>query len=166
MTGTGSTNPSSSTNQKPYNMTNIKTLVPLILDLNQLNYDVWLGFFVLNHITYSSKPSSDTDEDWLPLDVVVKTCIYGILTHLLLNIILKPGATANSAWVNLEIKLVKINVLALFEIDNELHAMTVSDQTIVQYCKKMTTYSNLLANLQNPVSEQKLVTHLLNGLSP
>ncbi|KAI3503335.1 hypothetical protein L1887_31775 [Cichorium endivia] len=168
------TPPPPSSNQKWYGVINIKTYVPIILDLNELNYDAWRelfethcrGFGVRSFLTGESKPTSADDEEWYKLDSVVKTWLYGTLTQSLLNMILKKDSTAFSVWKSLE-ELFRDNKDArAIELDNELRSMTLGDLSIAQYCQKMKSISDLLANIDNPVPEKTLVAHLLNGLSP
>nr|GEU80442.1 ribonuclease H-like domain-containing protein [Tanacetum cinerariifolium] len=39
-------------NEKPYSITNIKTYIPLVLDLNELNYDLWSELFTSKVLEY------------------------------------------------------------------------------------------------------------------
>lgn len=108
MTGESS-NPTGG-NWKPYAITNIKSFVPLILDLNQLNYDSWrvlfqthcTNFAVLEHLEGISKPQNDKDTEWFNVDSLVKMWIYETLTQSLLNMVTKPGSTANCLWLDTE----------------------------------------------------------------
>lgn len=94
----------SSKNQNPFGDTNIKLHVPLISTLNQLNYDVWKEIFqthcnsfgVKGHLSGTSEVADDKDDIWFNFDDLVKMWIYGTVTQSLLNMILKPGATAHS----------------------------------------------------------------------
>lgn len=64
---------------KPYSSTNIKYLVPLIVDLNQLNYDAWRVLFethcktydVSGHVDDTSNPKDDKDVACHNLDSLV-----------------------------------------------------------------------------------------------
>ncbi|KAL7606224.1 hypothetical protein Lser_V15G20208 [Lactuca serriola] len=161
-------------NQKPYGALNIKTYVPIILDLNELNYDAWRelfethcrGFGVRDFLTGDSKPTSNKDEEWFTLDSVVKTWLYGTLTQSLLNMILTKNSTSHTVWLSLE-NLFRDNKDArAIELDSELRSMTLGDISIAQYCQRMKSISDLLANIDNPIPEKTLVAHLLNGLSP
>ena len=75
-------------NLKPFSINNIKSFVPLILDLNQLNYDYWRVLFethcraygVYGHLDGSSRPKDAKDEPWHNLDNLVAMWIYGTLT--------------------------------------------------------------------------------------
>nr|KAJ0201854.1 hypothetical protein LSAT_V11C600299520 [Lactuca sativa] len=57
------------------------------------------------------------------------------------------------------------NVAWAIKLDNELRSMTLGDLTIVQYCQRMKYIADLLANIDNPILEKTLVSHILNGLS-
>ncbi|KAL4561753.1 hypothetical protein LXL04_033927 [Taraxacum kok-saghyz] len=160
-------------NQKPFGITNIKALVPITLDLNQLNYDAWRelftthcrGFGVLGHLTGASKPKSDDDEDWHALDSVVKAWIYATLTPSLLNNILQTGSTSHMVWLKLENLFRDNKDTRAIELKDELRSITLGDQSIAHYCERITTLSNLLANIEHPVPEKTLVAYTLNGLS-
>ncbi|CAH1425424.1 unnamed protein product [Lactuca virosa] len=164
----------SSKNQKPFGVTNIKVYVPLILDLNQLNYYAWKELFqthcssfgVKGHLTGTSKPADDKDEAWTHLDDLVKMWIYGTVTQSLLNMILKPNATAHTVWSTLETLFRDNQQTRAIELDQELRTLTLGDLTISQYCERMKVISDLLANIGSPVPEHTLVTYLINGLSP
>ncbi|KAL4565698.1 hypothetical protein LXL04_029801 [Taraxacum kok-saghyz] len=122
----------SSKNQKPFGVTNIKVYVPLILDLKKLNYDAWKELFqthcssfgVKGHLTGASKPADDKDEAWTNLDDMVKMWIYCTVTQSLLNMILKPGATAHIVWTNLETLFRDNQHTRAIELDQELRTLT------------------------------------------
>jgi hypothetical protein len=169
-----SNNPPSQPNQKPYGVTNIKAYVPLILDLNELNYDAWRelflthcrGFGVLDFLNGKSLPTNADDEEWHTLDAIVKSWIYGTLTQPLLTMILKTDSTSKSVWDSLE-SLFRDNKHARsVELENELRSMVLGDLTISQYCSKFKAISDLLANIGTAIPENSLVTLLLKGLSP
>lgn len=57
---------------RAFGVTNIKTHIPLILDLDDHNYDAWrelfsmhcLTFYVAGHIDGTSLPNDDNDVQW------------------------------------------------------------------------------------------------------
>ena len=81
-------------NDKIYGITNIKSYVPLILDLDRLNYDPWRELFKTHCIGYSVFDHLDgtnlqpTDKEWCKVDSIVKQWIYGTLSQNLLQTIL------------------------------------------------------------------------------
>ncbi|CAB77880.1 putative reverse transcriptase [Arabidopsis thaliana] len=50
-------------------------------------------------------------------------------------------------------------------LDNDLRSLTLGDLSVHDYCQKLKTLSDLLANVDSPVSDRVVVTHMLNGLS-
>ncbi|KAL4578454.1 hypothetical protein LXL04_014577 [Taraxacum kok-saghyz] len=52
------------------------------------------------------------------------------------------------------------------ELDDELHNIVVGDSTVMDYCNKIKSISDLLTNIGSPVNERNLVINALNGLSP
>lgn len=51
------------------------------------------------------------------------------------------------------------------QLGNELRNLQIGDLSVHDYCQKMKTLSDLLANVNAPVNDRALVRHLLNGLS-
>ena len=86
----------SSPTDKIYGITNIKSYVPLTLDLDKLNYDAWhqlfkthcVGYKVFDHLEPSPIPDGakapEKHADWDTVDAIVKQWIYGTLTQPLL----------------------------------------------------------------------------------
>ncbi|KAJ9551935.1 hypothetical protein OSB04_015980 [Centaurea solstitialis] len=89
---------------KVFCVTNIKSYVPLILDLDRMNYDAWRELFTthceaydtIEHIdnSYDAPTPKPTDPDWKKVDSVVKGWIYSTLSQNLLNMILKKETYA------------------------------------------------------------------------
>lgn len=51
------------------------------------------------------------------------------------------------------------------KLDNELRTLIVGDLRIHDYSKKLKSLSELLSNMDSPVSERNLVIHMINGLN-
>lgn len=91
-----------------YGITNMKSYVPLLLDLDRLNYDSWkelfkthcMGYKVYHHLTRGS--SSTNDPEWETVDNIVKQWIYGTLTQSVLQVIIKPDGIAKEVWDSIE----------------------------------------------------------------
>lgn len=96
-------------NAKPSSTINIKHVVPFVLELHQINYDIWRELFEIHCIGYGTddrlKPritaTSDKDKEkaiakfvaakdnWLRVDSIVKSWLYGTLSISLLHMIFK-----------------------------------------------------------------------------
>ncbi|XP_023738295.1 uncharacterized protein LOC111886293 [Lactuca sativa] len=159
---------------KPFICTNIKSYVPIILDLNELNYDVCCEIFLTHFRAYGLHDYLDgtitskgpTNVHWDNLDNLVKSWLYGTMTQLLLTMIFKPKFSAQSIWDNLEALFQDNKHSRAIELDNELHSLVQGDWSITDYCQKMKSIANLLVNIEALVIEKTLVTYLLNGLNP
>lgn len=94
------------------NVTNIRNLVPLILDVEKAQYNFWATLFrntaraynVLDHIDAKIKWPADVDDElWLRLDAIVLQWLYGTISTDLLYTILDENATALVAVITFRI---------------------------------------------------------------
>ncbi|XP_023759175.1 uncharacterized protein LOC111907614 [Lactuca sativa] len=78
--------------ENPYGIANIRSSIPIILDLERMNYDSWhelfethcSGFGVGHHLQPPADPASSDMEEWKRIDNIVKMWIYGMLSPSLL----------------------------------------------------------------------------------
>ncbi|XP_024989294.1 uncharacterized protein LOC112523854 [Cynara cardunculus var. scolymus] len=138
---------------KVFAITNIKTYVPLILELKRLNYDVWrklfstycIAFDVIDHIDNSTpKP---TDEEQKKVDSIIKLWIYGSISQSLLQMVLKKDSTALQVWNNLETLFRDNKDAKSMQIDSELRNIVMGDLFVTTYCTKIKGLPDLLVNL-------------------
>lgn len=160
-------------NDKPFGISQIKAYVPITLDMSKLNYDIWRELFethcssfgVSGHIDGSSSPSSDTDTLWKEHNDLTKMWIYGTISDSIIETVLKPKCTARDLWLAIE-NLFRDNKEArAMQLENDLRTTVIGDLSIHDYCKKLKSIADLLANVESPISDRVLVMHLLNGLS-
>ncbi|EOA12046.1 hypothetical protein CARUB_v10007973mg, partial [Capsella rubella] len=165
--------PTTGTSDKPFTISQIKAYIPIVLDLKKFNYDVWRELFethcttfgVLNHIDGTGVSTPDTEQSWKERDGLVKMWIYGTLSESLLDTVMTAKCTARDLWLTVE-NLFRDNKEArALQCDHELRTASIGDLSVHEYCLKLKTLSDLLANLDSPVSDRVLVMHLLNGLS-
>lgn len=163
----------SSSSDKPFTISQIKAYIPIVLDLKKFNYDVWRELFethcttfsVLEHIDGTGNPTPEIAKAWKERDGLVKMWIYGTLSEPLLDDVLKAKCTARELWLSIE-NLFRDNKEArALQYDHELRTATIGDLKVHDYCHKLKTLSDLLANMDSPVPDRTLVMHLLNGLS-
>lgn len=158
---------------KPFSISQIKAYIPVVLDMKKFNYDVWrelfethcITFSVLEHIDGTGRPSPEMAKAWKERDGSVKMWIYGTLSKSLLDSVMTAKCTARELWLSIE-NLFRDNKEArALQCDHELRTSTIRDLSVHDYCQKLKTLSDLLANLDSPVTDRALVVHLLNGLS-
>lgn len=160
-------------NERCFGVTNIKTHIPLILDLEDHNYDAWrelfqthcMTFDVSGHIDGTLLPTGAADTAWYKRDGLVKLWIYDTLAQPLFRSSFKTGGSARDIWLRVE-NQIRINKEArAIQLDNELRTMEIGDMTIRQYCQKLKSVAYLLTNVDVAVNERTLVMYLLNGLN-
>lgn len=159
--------------EKAFGVNNIKNHIPLILDFEDHNYDAWrelflthcLAFDVLGHIDGTSTPDDDNDAPWMKRDGLVKLWLYGTITQPLFRSTFKPGGTARDIWVRIENQFRNNKEARALQLDHDLRTTEIGDRSVHDYCQTLKTTSDLLANLDAPVSDKNLVMYLLNGLN-
>lgn len=160
-------------NDKPFGITQIRAYVPIILDLQKLNYDTWREFFethclrfgVADHIDGSSSPTPTTEKQWRERDGLVKMCIYGTISETILDTVLKTKCTARELWLSIENLFRDNKEVCAIELDHELRTITMGDLDLTEYCRKLKKTSDLLVNIESPVPERTLVAYLLKGFT-
>lgn len=158
---------------KPSSSINIKHAVPLVLDLERMNYDIWRelfethckGYGLSKHLLPTTDKSPEPTEEWERLDSIVKSWIYSTLSQPLLHMILKKNSSAYGVWNRLELLFRENKHTTSIQLDSEIRNITQGDSSISDYCSRIKTLADLLENLENSVPEINLVSYALNGLS-
>ncbi|GJW10191.1 ribonuclease H-like domain-containing protein [Tanacetum coccineum] len=151
---TGDAANSSKPTELNFGITNIKAYIPIILDLEELNYDQWCELFTIHcktfgvygHLTGTMKSNGLTDEEWEKRDNLVKLWLYGTISTALVKCVLKKDLKACDIWKNLKDVLHDNKDARAMQLDTKLHM------------------ADLLANMEAPVSDKSLVTYTVNGL--
>ncbi|GKC29603.1 ribonuclease H-like domain-containing protein [Tanacetum coccineum] len=159
--------------EKPFVVTNIKSHVPLVLDLDQLNYDAWCKLFTSHCHSFgvhglldgSYTSTTATAIKWKNLDSLVKVWIFGTISTSLLQMVLKKNVTAKDVWKSLGDLFYDNKEARSMELQEELHSLDLGSLSIVEYLKKIKLISDLLTNIDSPISEKNLIMYAANGLS-
>ncbi|XP_048625567.1 uncharacterized protein LOC106411960 [Brassica napus] len=91
--------------------------------------------------------------------------IYGTISSSLLDTVLKTRCSARDLWVTIENLLHDNKEARAIQLENELRSLTIGDMSVHEYCQKLKTTTDLLANIDSPVTYRAVVMHMLNGLS-
>ncbi|KFK41202.1 hypothetical protein AALP_AA2G098700 [Arabis alpina] len=159
--------------ERAFGVTNIKSHIPLILDQDDHNYDAWrklflthcLTFDVLGHIDGSSTPTGPEDTAWNKRDGLVKLWLYGTLAQPLFKRAFQTGGTSRDIWLCIENLFRNNKEARAIQLDNELRTTEIGDLSVEDYCQKLKSLSDLLANIDAPVRDRTLVMYMLNGLN-
>nr|GEY99129.1 hybrid signal transduction histidine kinase M [Tanacetum cinerariifolium] len=174
MAGDDNTPPPSTnnTNEKPYGITNIKTYIPLTLDIDELNYDSWSEIFtlhcksfgVLQFLEGTSSSPNQTNEEWGKLDSLIKLWIFETISKPLLQRALKKNKSASEVWKMLKDVFYDNKSARAMQLDNDLRNIELENLTITEYFHKINCLADLLDNIGAPVDEIFFVTYAINRL--
>lgn len=159
--------------ERVYSVTNIKQNILIILDADDHNYDAWRelllthcqSFDVAGHLDRTTLPTNDDDMVWKKQDGIVKLWLYGTVTKDFFRSIFKTGGSSREVWLRIENFFRNNKEARAIQLDHDLRNRTIGDQTIQAYCQDLKLISDLLTNVDAPVTERTLVTYLLNGLN-
>ncbi|XP_056690588.1 uncharacterized protein [Spinacia oleracea] len=176
----GGDNPPPITAAHPYHpaltVTNIRSLVSLVLDMNKVQYSPWATLFrthakvfnVLDHIDPKvPHPTDVSDELWERLDATVLQRIYGTISTDLLYKILDENATAMVAWDTLRNIFQNNKGSRIVHLESRFGSIKLAHcSTLDDYCQELKTVADQLAALGHPISEQHLVLQLASKVAP
>ncbi|XP_019058877.1 PREDICTED: uncharacterized protein LOC109116961 [Tarenaya hassleriana] len=159
--------------EKPFGVSNIKSHIPITLNMDEFNYDAWrelfethcLSFGVMGHLDGTTQPSGPDDTYWTRIDGLVKLWIYGTISQPMLTNVLKKKSTAQALWTRLENQFRDNKEARAIQLEHELHTLTIGDLSVQEYCQKLKKLSDLLSNIDAELSDRSLVMHMLNGLN-
>ena len=166
-------------------VTNIKTCIPIILDYEGSLYHNWSTLFklhcranlVLDHIipptdkTAASSTLTDAEKLkakalWERLDDIVRQWIYGTVSNDLLNTIINSDDTAADAWNRLQQIFQDNKSARALALDAKFTTTKLADfPNVKAYCTRLKVLSDLLANVGQPVSDERMVLRTLRGLT-
>ncbi|XP_062230074.1 uncharacterized protein LOC133927645 [Phragmites australis] len=150
---------------------NVKTLVPVTLDLAAANYTKWRGLFlvILGKYALADHVLSDAYHpdrtDWARMDCVVLTWLYGSISVELLEIVMSASSTACIVWRDLEHQFLGNLEQRALNLSAEFHCFVQGDLSVTDYCRRLKRMADGLADLGEPVTDRTIVLMLLKGLN-
>ncbi|GKC24776.1 Myb-like protein P [Tanacetum coccineum] len=134
--------------EKPFGVSNIKAHVPLVLDLEQLNYDAWSELFTAHCLCFgiqclldgSYACTTSNAVEWKKLDSLVKVWIYSTISTSLLQIVLKKNVLAHDVWKSLEDLFHNNKDARAMELHKELQSLELGSLSIAEYFKRIKQY--------------------------
>ncbi|XP_062224693.1 uncharacterized protein LOC133923398 [Phragmites australis] len=152
---------------------NIRSHVPVTLDINDSNYSQWRCFFdsvlgkfgLTAHV--SSPPALDQrDADWVMTDHVVVNWIYTTISKNVFDIIYRPRSSAFAVWDPVESLFRDNELQRAVYLEAEFRTLQQGETTITDYTARLKTLADNLRDVGQPVSEPSQVLNLLRGLNP
>ncbi|KAJ0921561.1 hypothetical protein HanPSC8_Chr05g0192981 [Helianthus annuus] len=159
-----------------YTVSNIQHKIR-ILDGKKVTYSQWVklfqlnarGYKVLDHIDGTLPPSKDdpNHESWLEIDAIVLQWIYSTVSDDLLARFLDTDCTALEAWNNLKKLFLNNKGLRAAALERTFTNLTLKSMPSLQdYCERLRQLATQLADVDQPVSESRLIIQLVTGLTP
>ncbi|XP_051217721.1 uncharacterized protein [Lolium perenne] len=155
------------------NVANVKTHIPVVLNLQASNFTKWdmllgvlLGRYELtDHISVDT-PAAARDAEWMRQDFTVRSWLYGSISDDILDTIMGPNQTAYVAYMLIRNLFLDNQLTRAVYLEAGFRALAQGDRTIAAYCHRLKTLSDALRNVGQPVTDQTLVPTCLRGLNP
>nr|ABA94365.1 retrotransposon protein, putative, unclassified [Oryza sativa Japonica Group] len=156
----------------PYATVNVKTHIPITLELKHPNFNKWKTFFtsmccmfgLLPHIDGTAPPRPD-DSTCAQADCCVRGWLFGSVSDAILDVVMEPDQTARDLWLAIDDLFQANKEPRAIYLSHEFHSMTQGDMPIAIYCQKVKTAADALRDVGHPVTESQLVLNLLSGLN-
>ncbi|XP_057532887.1 uncharacterized protein LOC130810775 [Amaranthus tricolor] len=161
-------------------VSNIKTHVPITLEMENIQYANWAELFkvhcrshrVLHHIIKPKNPDGtdkepDDDHDmWDTLDAAVVQWIYSTISTDLLNTVIEADVSAMTLWNRLRDLFQDNENSRAVALDHEFNNTYLRDfPSVSAYCQHLKTLADQLKNVGAPVSNNRLVLRMVAGLT-
>ncbi|KAI3690613.1 hypothetical protein L2E82_48745 [Cichorium intybus] len=159
-----------------YSVTNIQTKIRT-LDGTKVTYSSWTKLFCLHAKAYKvsdhingTPPPIETDPgyvQWAEIDALVLQWIYSTLSDELMARILENDTTAQAAWNKLKSTFLSNKGSHAAALKQEFSNLTLGACSSMEtYCQKLKDLADQLGDVDNPVTESRLVLQLVCGLRP
>ncbi|XP_012851781.1 PREDICTED: uncharacterized protein LOC105971473 [Erythranthe guttata] len=147
-------------------ISNIKSLIPVTLDLKNPNYQKWshfftitVGRFCLSDLLHGKpRPDSISADEWQRADYLLQSWIYGTISDDLSSMVLSKTSTAISSLFtdNKDYRAI--------QLEEKFKSLKKGALSIHDYCQIIKTTADNLADVGNPISDKQLVLPTLHGL--
>ncbi|RLM54454.1 hypothetical protein C2845_PM10G06350 [Panicum miliaceum] len=153
---------------------NIKSHVPVTLDLGDSNFGTWRTFFNITFRKFGLMDHVDgtvnahamlADAEWTQIDTCIVSWLYTTLSYDLLSAVIHPTDNAYGAWTAIGSQFLDNVVQCTVQARQAFHALHQADMTITEYCGKIKVLSDTLRDVGSPLTNQDLVVNLLSGLN-
>ncbi|CAH9111836.1 unnamed protein product [Cuscuta europaea] len=154
---------------------NIKTHIPITLDLKDDEYSSWVFLFELHleaHnlmflINQDPAPSTIDVPTRKQLDALVRQWMFFTMSKDLMLTVLKSGKTSKDLWEHLKTLFQDNKGTRAATLESKFVNLKLTDCSDVDdYCDKLKAISDRLQDLEFPMDDKRLVIQLVNGLPP
>jgi hypothetical protein len=153
---------------------NVKSLVPIVLDFTSPHFNRWRGLFLntleryalVDHVLSDDDRSNDTM--WKRMDCTVLSWLYGTINPELLEVVMNRDddpPIARLVWLGLEQQFIGNKESRALLLDAEFRTFVQGSLSISDYCHRLKSMADQLADLGEPVRDRTLVLNVLRGLN-
>jgi uncharacterized membrane protein YgcG len=152
-------------------VTNIKTMIPLVLEKTSTFYSRWRTYFLTTVTKYSLDSLVLTDDDfstdphWHRMDCTVKSWLFGTVSPDLIEAVSTDSPTSRTIWLGLEDQFIGNKETRAIIMDAEFRTLVQGDLSVTDYLNKMKSMADALGTLGEPVLDRTLVLNVLRGLN-
>jgi hypothetical protein len=152
---------------------NIKSHVPVVLELTESNYTKWRTFFdtfigkfgLGDHLSSPPTPAQRRDPEWRVVDQCILSWIYNSVTKDVLAIVCVPKPTAYIIWTGIQEQFRDNELHHAVYLEAEFRNLVQGNMDISKYTGHLKQLSDALRDVGQPVSETSQVLNMLRGLS-
>ncbi|CAN6304614.1 unnamed protein product [Urochloa humidicola] len=151
---------------------NIRSHVPILLDLLDPNYSQWrclfdsvLGKFGLDALVKSPTPIAQRTAEWRQIDCCLVNWMYTTVQKNVFDLVYKHRASAFSVWSDIEGLFRDNEMQRAVYLEAEFRSLNQGDLSINDYCSRLKQLADGLRDVGQPVSEASQVLNLLRGLN-
>ncbi|CAM0957199.1 unnamed protein product [Alopecurus aequalis] len=164
--------PTGISNAFQMNGVQIANVIRKPLELSTGSYTQWRNMMellvdsynALDHILVDTAPAPH-DLEWRQVDVILKRWIYGSISQELGGMILDTSRTARQLYVALEDIFLNNKRTRAVHLTGDLHEQRQGNLSVAQYCARIKTIADALREVDQPASDDTLVTVLTRGLT-
>ncbi|XP_057532784.1 uncharacterized protein LOC130810659 [Amaranthus tricolor] len=109
---------------------------------------------------------SRKDSEWLHLDDIIRTWIYGTISPSLLKSIVRPDDSAFDAWTRIENNFQNNKTSRILNLESQFNDISLANfPNVKAYCNELENIATSLNNLGTSISDNRLALQVLHGLT-
>ncbi|XP_071738825.1 uncharacterized protein [Rutidosis leptorrhynchoides] len=170
-----------------FTVSNIKNHIPITLELKNSHYNTWSELFqitcwaydVLDHLSHptdsadssvttgsGTPPSSAQTALWSRLDAIVLNWLYETISIELFNNIFDVGSTATATWSRIKDIFQDNKSSRALYLQRQFNSIMMDNfPDVTSYCQEIKSIANQLSNVDDKVSDPRMVLQLIAGLN-
>jgi hypothetical protein len=157
----------------PFSTINVKTHVPITLELTRPNFTRWSTFFRAMVRKFGLLPYLDPDVParpsdlmWAQTDYAIKGWLYNSVEDSVLTLAMGADDQTACALYAAIFNLFNDNKESrAIHLSNEFHTLVQGDSSVADYCQRMMSLADSLHDVGHAVLEPQLILNLVRGLN-